>query len=170
MPKILHEPRENILSAAQKELREKGVRGFNIRDVAKLSGVAIGTIYNYYGDKYNLISVVCKSFFDAEIAAQIERYPEGRPLEKGVECLYIALQEFKNEHSEALGAILEGRVGEEDLFLEGTLKLLDKALESAKKSLSDEEKIFVASNILWAALKEEAPLELLQRVALFLAK
>lgn len=56
MPKILDAPREHIMEASKQELARDGVAGFNIRDVAKGSGVAIGTIYNYYGNKTSLIA------------------------------------------------------------------------------------------------------------------
>ena len=142
MPKILHEPRENILAAAQTELREKGVRGFNIRDVAKLSGVAIGTIYNYYGDKYRLVVEVAKDLFRAKVDAAIESYPEGRGLEEGIEAVYNTLQSFKKEHEETLKNIFDGPVNGEELAFEKTLALLNKVLLSAKKDLAEEEKVY----------------------------
>ena len=170
MPKILHEPRENILSAAQTELREKGVRGFNIRDVAKLSGVAIGTIYNYYGDKYRLVVEVAKDLFREKIDALIVEYPEGRGLEEGVASVYEAIRGFKKEHDETLKNIFDGAISGEELAFPKTLELLNKVLESAKKTMLEEEKAFLARAILWAVLSDNTPLEVLQKVAIALAR
>lgn len=169
MPKILHEPRENILSAAQTELREKGVRGFNIRDVAKLSGVAIGTIYNYYGDKYRLVVEVAKDLFREKVDAAIEAYPENRGLEEGVDAIYNTLASFKQEHDETLKNIFDGPVSGEEFAFDKTLELLNKVLESAKKNLAEEEKAFLARAILWAVLKENTPVAVLKKVAIALA-
>lgn len=43
-----------ILSAAAQEFYEKGYHGANIKDIAKLAGVATGTFYIYFDGKYNL--------------------------------------------------------------------------------------------------------------------
>ena len=168
MPKILHEPRENILLAARTELHEKGVNGFNIRDVAKLSGVAIGTIYNYYGDKYKLVVEVVKELFKQKAEETIEAYPESLGLEDGIACIHSVLLAFKKEQEDVLANIFTGNIKEGDIFLPGTLRLLEKALEVSKKRLGEEEKLFVAENILWSTLKDGAPVRILQKVGVTL--
>lgn len=58
MPKVLENPRQNILWTARDMLVENGYHEFNIRDVAKATGVAVGTIYNYFPTKGDLISEI----------------------------------------------------------------------------------------------------------------
>lgn len=170
MPKILHAPEQSILSAAQNELREKGVRGFNIRDVASLSGVAIGTIYNYYGHKFDLIAIVLKSFYieDAKkIAASI---PVGLTLEEGVAHIHHSIKEFKEKYSEAFESSLENGASPEYLFLDGVNLIIEKILLSANKTYGEEERKYVAESILWGATKDLVSLGLLQKIASYLAK
>lgn len=58
MPKVLENPKQNILLTARDMLVEHGYYEFNIRDVAKATGVAVGTIYNYFPTKGDLVSEI----------------------------------------------------------------------------------------------------------------
>ena len=106
MPKILDKPREGILGAAEKELAERGVNGFNIRDVASLSGVAIGTIYNYYGNKFSLINSVLSSLWARNLAKATSVIKPGDPV-GAVLALYEAVNGYMEAEGEAVEAIRE---------------------------------------------------------------
>ncbi|MFV0352400.1 MAG: TetR/AcrR family transcriptional regulator [Oscillospiraceae bacterium] len=62
MAHLLNKPRtergmatlNNILSAAAQVFFEKGYYGANVNEIAKLAGVATGTVYIYFDGKYNL--------------------------------------------------------------------------------------------------------------------
>lgn len=62
MAHLLNRPRtergmatlNNILSAAAQIFFEKGYYGANVNEIAKLAGVATGTVYIYFDGKYNL--------------------------------------------------------------------------------------------------------------------
>lgn len=56
--------REAILDATLHLLSKKGFHGFSIRDVAKESGVAIGTVYLYFADRDDLIKQVYDQIVD----------------------------------------------------------------------------------------------------------
>ena len=56
MPKIIEGARENILVNARKRLFENGYQHLSLREVAKESGIATGTIYNYFANKDYLIA------------------------------------------------------------------------------------------------------------------
>ena len=43
--------KENLLEVCKECAKEKGINGFGMRDVAYSSGLALGTIYNYFADK-----------------------------------------------------------------------------------------------------------------------
>lgn len=46
------------METSSKLLAKNGVKDFNIRDVAKQSEVAVGTVYNYFGNKVELVFAV----------------------------------------------------------------------------------------------------------------
>ncbi len=58
MPKVLENPREQILSEARKQLFEAGYLKTTIRSVAQRCGFGTGTVYNYFDSKDTLISAV----------------------------------------------------------------------------------------------------------------
>ena len=51
MPKIIEGAREKIMANAKRRLFEKGYQHLSLREVAKESGIATGTIYNYFVNK-----------------------------------------------------------------------------------------------------------------------
>jgi len=58
MPKIIEGAKEKILMNAKKRLFEKGYLHLSLREVAKESGIATGTIYNYFANKDELIATI----------------------------------------------------------------------------------------------------------------
>jgi AcrR family transcriptional regulator len=55
MPRIIENPKQLILDTARSILLDKGYSELSMRNVAKDCGIAIGTIYNYYPTKKDLI-------------------------------------------------------------------------------------------------------------------
>lgn len=58
MPKIILNLRENILKESKKILKTEGYEKLTVRRVAKLCGVAVGTVYNYFPSKEMLTAGV----------------------------------------------------------------------------------------------------------------
>lgn len=65
------DPKEIILSSAKEIALKQGVHKINIRKVAIESGVSIGTVYNYYSTKADLLVAVIESFW-SEVFKQID--------------------------------------------------------------------------------------------------
>lgn len=47
--------KDNLLDVCKKCAREKGINKFGMRDIAKASGLALGTLYNYFKDKETMM-------------------------------------------------------------------------------------------------------------------
>lgn len=60
--------KEVILSQAKKIAVSDGISKINIRTVAKNSGIAIGTVYNYFPSKGDLLISVVTEFWDEAFA------------------------------------------------------------------------------------------------------
>lgn len=58
MPKILQNTRENILKESKALLLSTSYSDFNIRDIAKSCNISVGTIYNNFINKHDLILAV----------------------------------------------------------------------------------------------------------------
>ena len=53
--------KEEIMRVCRKIVSERGISALNMRVVAKECGIALGTLYNYYSDKDDLLIATIKS-------------------------------------------------------------------------------------------------------------
>lgn len=63
MPKVLENPKQKLIETARHLLTTEGIGTFNIRQVTKASGIALGTFYNYYQDKNQLLAELFREDF-----------------------------------------------------------------------------------------------------------
>lgn len=95
-----------ILSEAKDIAIKQGIAKINIRTVAKNSGISIGTIYNYFPSKGDLVAAVIEDFWDQafqNIDWQSFAYSGFYDnLEKLYSILYVYLNKFKENWLEQL--------------------------------------------------------------------
>lgn len=63
MSKIIHNPSLLILNAAKELAYEEGLSNISMRKVASKSKIALGTIYNYYPTKMDIIIAIVEDFW-----------------------------------------------------------------------------------------------------------
>lgn len=56
--------REEILSVSRELVKKEGSQAISIRSVAKACGVSVGSIYNYFGSKTNLLADTVESIWN----------------------------------------------------------------------------------------------------------
>lgn len=64
--------KESILNVSRELIKTKGWTALNIRTVASVSGVSVGTIYNYFRSKSDLVAATVESIW-----YEIFHFPEG---------------------------------------------------------------------------------------------
>lgn len=64
MARVIENPRELILSEAKKILYDEGYSSVSIRRVAKECNIAVGTIYNYFPTKKELIVEMMANYWE----------------------------------------------------------------------------------------------------------
>ena len=71
MPKVSAEHKEavrdRLLEATRRCLTRKGYEGTTVRDIAAEAGVAIGTLYNYFASKEDLIEALSEHVLGADL-------------------------------------------------------------------------------------------------------
>lgn len=64
MSRVIENPRELILNEARKILNNEGYKSISIRRIAKECDIAVGTIYNYFPTKKELIVEMMSCFWN----------------------------------------------------------------------------------------------------------
>lgn len=117
--------KEVILSKAKEIAMNEGIININIRTVAKNSGIAIGTVYNYFPSKGDLLVAVIEDFWEGAFKDIDWRDLGGNNfydnLEKIYSVLYDYLHNFKENWLEQLALLktqekLIGRQKDEEYF------------------------------------------------------
>jgi AcrR family transcriptional regulator len=71
--------RELILNAAQDCLRDRGLKGLNIRDVAKAAGVSLGSVHYYFSSKEEILVEIFRQFVQRVSEATLSGTPDADP-------------------------------------------------------------------------------------------
>lgn len=96
MPKILPNLKETLIETATEIARKEGLSGLKLRDLAKQCHIALGTLYNYYPTKDDLILDVVQQFWQNWF--HHHRFPEGDVLVK-LDWLYSMMKRSVDEFS-----------------------------------------------------------------------
>ena len=146
--------RKAILDAAEEVFAESGFHGARIQDIATRARIAVGTVYNHFAQKDDLLKALLEERSD-ELLSQL-RPREGDPeafrarLEVRIERMlgYIerhrAFFAIANEHglfgSAAPGARLEARpAGKAEKFRAGFRELVEEGVASSELESFDAE-------------------------------
>lgn len=71
--------REQILEAAQSCLKEKGLKGLNIRYVAKQAGVSLGSVHYYFASKEEILVEIFRQFVQRVSEAMLSGTQDADP-------------------------------------------------------------------------------------------
>jgi len=71
--------RELILEAAQNCLKEHGLKGLNIRHVAKEAGVSLGSVHYYFSSKEQILVEIFRQFVGRVSKATLSGNPDADP-------------------------------------------------------------------------------------------
>lgn len=99
MPKIIKNIKENIIIAAIELFESDHYEAVDMKMIAKKSGIAVGTLYNYYSNKRDLFSIAFDESWKKTISKLEEiEYEDGKEIifiEQSLERLYDGILEKK---------------------------------------------------------------------------
>ncbi len=99
MPKIIENLESRLIEEAKKQIEESGYAAMTIRSVAKQCGVGVGTVYNYFSAKEDLIATYLLADWNQCITAinAVSTYSDSpRPVAL---CIYDQLVSFAARHA-----------------------------------------------------------------------
>ena len=97
--------RELILNAAQSCLREKGLRGLNIREVAKEAGVSLGSVHYYFASKEEILVEIFRQFVQRVSEATLSGTPDSDPRQVITDLLDGYFEELSKDPTTCQGFI-----------------------------------------------------------------
>ncbi len=98
MPKIIHNLESRLIEEAKKQIEEVGYSGTTIRSVAKACGVGVGTVYNYFSSKDELLVSYMLEDWKACVAAIGAVSTYSKSPEPVTCCIFDQLCQFARRH------------------------------------------------------------------------
>ena len=96
MPKILENVKENLIRNARKQLLEE--HRLSLRELAKQSGIATGTIYNYFFDKETILAEVMLEDWKKMLAEMDRSVENCESFREGTDRIYQNLSDFVSSY------------------------------------------------------------------------
>lgn len=94
MPKIIENLKETIILESRKLLASQGYKEFNVREIAKKCNIALGTFYNYFSTKDELILEIVREDW-RQISDLIESLKDTyEPCKDKFRKIYLSLELF----------------------------------------------------------------------------
>ena len=101
MPKIIDDLRESLLREARRMLLQDGGRALTIRNVAGACHVAVGTVYNYFRSKDELMAVVMLEDWQESLQCMRNGAEAASDAMAGLRCMYDSLIAFEALYRDA---------------------------------------------------------------------
>lgn len=94
MPKIIENLRETILLEGKKLLLNKNYKDLNIREIAKNCNIGIGTFYNYFSNKEELVSEIFRMDWKKVSCIINDLKTTDEPCKEKFRTIYMSLDSF----------------------------------------------------------------------------
>ena len=98
MPKIIENLEEKLMAEAKRQIEESGYSAVTIRSVAKSCGVGVGTVYNYFPSKEELLAAYLLRDWKECVAAIHESSCQSATPEPVLRSMFDHLLAFSTRH------------------------------------------------------------------------
>lgn len=97
IPKIIENAKELIAAETMRQINEIGYRQMTVRSVAKACGMAVGTVYNYYPSKDEMVASVVLDDWGRFVDGMREELPRALSAEEAFRLIYGGCAKFIDE-------------------------------------------------------------------------
>jgi AcrR family transcriptional regulator len=94
MPKVIDNVKNAIINETVKIIKEEGYKKFNIRHIASRCNIAMGTVYNYYSSKEDIINEILHIKATEILESISKKIKEKTTQYDKAACVFNILQEF----------------------------------------------------------------------------
>lgn len=116
MSRIIENLKEKLLDEACKQIDTNGYSAMTIQSISKACGVAVGTVYNYYASKDEILEAYFFKKWNkcVETIYIVSKY--SRSYDAVVHCIYDQIKQFEREHAFLLQDETASRVIESVMY------------------------------------------------------
>lgn len=110
--RLREETEQTLLEAAEQVFAEQGVGGTRIEDISKRAGVAVGTLYNYFEDREELLAALMARR-RAELVKMLDEVSEAaraKPWHEEFDAFLLATLTFLEQHRRFFSILVQGEV------------------------------------------------------------
>ena len=100
MPKIIENLENRLIEEAKKQIQEQGYGAVTIRSVANACGVGVGTVYNYFPSKDDLLAAYMLQDWKESIDAVKSVSTESSSPFPVFECMYNQIRSFVSRYED----------------------------------------------------------------------
>ena len=94
MPKVLTNVKDDICRVSRQMLAEEGYEKFSIRTVAGKCGIGMGTIYNYYSSKDEIIKETVMNDWEIMLRRMDHSNRTATKVDEKLASIYACVREF----------------------------------------------------------------------------
>ena len=98
MPKIIENLESKLIEEAKKQVEQSGYGALTIRSVAKACGVGVGTVYNYFPSKDDLLATYLLSDWQNCMAAVDSVNQQSDSPAPVIRCMFDQLLSYAKRH------------------------------------------------------------------------
>lgn len=110
--RLREETEQTLLEAAEQLFAEQGVGGTRIEDISKRAGVAVGTLYNYFEDREELLAALMARR-RTELVKMLDEVSEAarsKPWQEEFDAFLRATLTFLERHRRFFSLLVQGEV------------------------------------------------------------
>lgn len=100
MPKVIHGIKDNILKRADELIELGEYDKFSIRSIAKDCSIGVGTLYNYFPSKDELLKAVIDKHWQAMLDSVDKRCATAATVTDGICYICEGLRDFSEKHTD----------------------------------------------------------------------
>lgn len=157
MPKIIENLRSELISAGKKLLIEKGYKALTMREVASYSNIALGTVYNYFSSKDELIASIMMLDWNKAFSKH-NSYTETDSAIDGLRIIFEDIKEFSSVYRDIwkeYGSTSGLTIDRHTLLISQIHSFVIAIFDKFKISDDNHVSMFISETILAAAVRED---------------
>ena len=164
MPKIIENLRSELIKTGKSMLIEKGYKALTMREVASISNIALGTVYNYFSSKDEMVASIMMQDW-TEVFSKQNSYTDTGSAIEGLRIIYEDIEEFSSIYRNVWKEYgsTSGLTNSRHLLLisqiHGNVKVI---LDKFKIKDNDNVSMFISETILASAVREDVTFETIE--------